>query len=442
MAELGGLSWRDPVEELEGVFQEGFELRAPVNDVDYDDNRKVIISPYTTLFLKVAEAWRAEGAGRALSEARLGMMAHLSIDPLNTPIAGEDHVGVLSKSVTHALLLEAFQGLRAQIAREAGMGAGALAPGLLMELLLEDAAGPDPGLFDGLGPKGPLKLEGMSSYSFSEETLRGELAQALEARLWSTLQEHDLQPLLQNLRCSRSALFPPCREPEIENNTPPEIGTPEPTPGETLRGVVDWSVEVIDPESGVEEVRLEAGSSSLPLEKRAGDRFHFIIDSRQFVGRDSVTLRLEAQNHLGGLSQEEFIYGLENIGTGQLMGHIIKGPGRNLIVRAFALADEQLLAESFSDDRGFFSLEIAEYTGPIHLEASGAPEHPQAEEAPSAYRDEARGRILSWGAEQSMNALLPDFQPREPSSLIISPLSDLAWAAASWEAEHGGLALR
>ena len=443
VAELGGLSWRDPVEEVEGIFQEGFELRAPVNDVDYDDNREVIISPYTTLFLGVAEAWRAEGASRALSEARLGMVAHLSIDPLETPIAGEDHVGVLSDSVKHALLLEAFQGLRAQIAREAGMGTGALAPGILLKLLLEDAAGPDPGLFDGLGPKGPLKIEGMGSYSLSGETLRAELAQALEARLWSTLQQHDLLPLLQNLRCSRSTLFPPCQEPEVEDSTPPEIENPEPIPGTILSGIVNWSLEVSDPESGIASVRLEAAGIFIPLERREGDRFHFIIDSRQFQGRDSVLLHLEAENHLGGLSEEEFSYGLENIGVGILTGYVFKGPGQNLAVQAFALGgvEELPLGEAFSDERGFFSLKIAEYSGALRLEARGAPGHPQAESAPSAYQDEARDRALSWGGEQRMSALLPDFHPDQPLQIIISPLSDLAWAAASWEAEHGGPAL-
>ncbi|MCA9558022.1 MAG: hypothetical protein KC583_05585, partial [Myxococcales bacterium] len=69
------------------------------------------------------------------------------------------------------------------------------------------------------------------------------------------------------------------------------------------------------------------------------------------------------------------------------------------------------------------------WRGPLLVRAQGDPTHP---DGASGYADEARWTTLPWDAEQSLSALVPDFDPEQPSvPVVVTPLTDLAWARAS-----------
>ena len=458
VVDLDGIAWRDAIGDGEGVFGPGDQLRTPIVDFDIDSRRDAHVTPLTTLLMAVADGLRLDNEEFAVVRALDSFVQHLGFDPVSTAV-DRTRTRTLSDEVTHALVLDAFASVAERAAREAGTRPGAaISPPVLLAALLDDASGgTPPGRFDGIGREGPIRLlAGAGQYVLGPATLQSHWADAVLHVLgnvdrWEVIEIATVRPLLTRLRCSGASMFEPCEQTIGPTDlTPPVFDTPEPPDGAEISGIVEIRVIASDPESGVSELTLaplrEDGRPLSPYRDRddRSDVVEVVIDTMSIIGTAQLSLIAQARNGHDVVAALPLQFEVRNLGRGELSGRVVKGPAINVAIAASGLRDdgtELPLAAGHTDADGAFSLQIAEWQGPILVVASDAPDHPAASEAASAYADEARDRPLGWGTDATMAALLPHFLPEDGSTLIVSPLTDLALAHARAISRRGGEAL-
>lgn len=446
VVDLGGVPWVGPFGGS-GVYDTDTALRAPVLAVASTGRRRVTVTPFTTLTMAAVDARRVAGRPRPLASTFEAMAQHLTLSPTDTSIDATSEA--LGAAGLHAALLDGFVGLAAQLGESSGAGAAAFTAPHLLNLLLADAAGAaPPGRFDGLGPAGVVEVPGPTAAPLDGDTLRGALVQALFAlprrapSRWGFLEPRALSPLAAALTCSASDLFPDCVPFEGIDDTPPIIEDPAPPSDAVLNGVARVEVTVRDPESGVRQVDLvplvegDEGQPA-PAEEPVDGRFAFRVDTRQVQGASRLELVVRARNHAGGLAERRLTYAVENLGSGEVTGWVVKGPAAHVAVEAYSLdaRDPRLLARTLTDVDGRFTLDVAEWDAGLLLVA-GAGDHPTER---SSFLDEARGRALRWREQDTLVAAVPSLAEARGAAVVVSPLTDLAWHLAQARAlQRGG----
>jgi hypothetical protein len=404
-------------------------LVAVGGDFPYAEDVDLRVGAFSTWVAAV----RAEpplGATSAMDVGANAAHAHLGFDPVRPG----------SEDETPALLEAAFAALPARLARLAGAPPDALTPGEVLAQVVADAAtvGPDEGIpMDGIGPSGPLSVSlGGRAVPVTGDWLRGHLADAVLDVVGRPPFEHlsprDVRPLLDHLRCGESVLFAPCTGPAPGDRTPPEIVVETPAGDDgavvDVRGAVALRARASDAESGVASLTVAGpGGTALDDTDPAPDVFAGTWDSRTHVG-GTAELVLVATNHDGATARRTLALRPDNLPGGVLRGSVFKGPARGVEVTAHAVEADGTsgvaLGTAVTDGDARFELALDEHRGPVLLRARGRPD------GTSQYLDEAvAGRWLTWDADETLEALLPAFEPGAPGfEVTVSPLTDLAVA--------------
>ncbi len=447
VSDIDGIAFRDPHTGRDGAYAHGTSLRAPIEGLDLLQERPVRLTPLSTLLVAVGEGLRGAGAEFPLRDAHAAFNEWLTLDPVASPI-GEPRSGQ-SEARRHRLLLEGLSALAAHAANDAGLTPGtSLTADRLLSALADDGRGPPPPRFDGRGDAGPLAVRaGPGSFPLTAQTLRARYAEAVRDRLradaWAGLTEGDVADLLGSLRCTATPFFEACAD-DGTDRTPPAIGAPSPAPGSSVAGVITIQIAADDPETGIDAMTLARlpgdGLAPVPLED-LDDRpgvARAAFDTRTLVGRPIARFRAAATNRDGVEASLDFELTLANHPVGQLTGHVIKGPARGVVVEASALrpdGSDVPLGRATTAADGAFSMTVHEWRGPVILRAQGVVDG----DTVSTYRDEARGRALSWDVTQTLTAVLPDFDPAAAiRPVVVTPLTDLAWARARGLAAQRG----
>lgn len=451
-ADLSGLPWRWAGHS--GEHPPGLRLSVRLRTTQRYAHVRTSLTALTTLTDALEESLSAAGSppdalGTAqdapLTAAALpqALQRWLGVDPAHTAL-DDTSADLHEAAARHALLLEAFDQLPAQLARDPREPP---APAALLDALRADALGATPAArFDGLGPQGPLTLPALSA-PFDGQILQAHLAEGVaqlgqRSPRWRASDPHLLAQLAGQLRCSGAALFAPCAlsaehdRPHIEVLSPP-LGAPLP------EGTVTLQLRVHSPLGRIArlDVALIEGGQPRPLSPTATDPQRFLIDTQSLSGQRQLDVQITAVSASGGRSTLRAQWPLRDRTPARLTGAVMKGPGRAVRVRAFDLrAPSAPLAEGYSDARGAFQLELVHYAGPLLLVADGQPQ-PAPSEAPT-HDDELRGE-RPWPAEHTMRALVPHFDTAAPTPWphLLSPWSDLALTFAQTQGEATAPAL-
>ncbi len=435
--DVSGLPWTTAGGE-QGTYPDDVVLRSPVPDVDVPQRRRAHVTALTTLLVAVADA-RAGGAPDPAPLAVVDDFARwLTLVPVSTPFDAAPEGVALGRR--HALLLEAFVELAGGAADQAGVPAhGVISAPELLNALLEDAVGGTPAaFFDGRGADGALSLEaGPGRYDLSEATLRSSYAAAVRRVLatprWSDVPDREVADLLASLAYGSAPMFGACVGGQPTDTTVPVISDVQPAAESPLVGAVEITVRADDPESGIAGLSLSLsgdGSEVLPDLDDQPSVARVRLDTAA-LGGPRLELLARAENRAGLVAERRIGFPLANVPPGVIEGVVVKGPASRLRVTAYGVRSDGstvLVGSGRTGDAGAFEFAVEGWRGPLLVRAQGDPTHP---DGASGYLDEARWSTLPWDAEQSLSALVPEFDPERPSApVIVTPLTDLAWARA------------
>lgn len=439
--EVGGLPWRRG--ERQGTYPEGMVLRAPIDDLrPLETDRPAQVTALTTLVWSAAESRRRAHERAPYAETRGAFASWLTLDPVGTrigPPRGGDR-----DAMRHRLLLDGFAQLAARVSDRVGVPPDTnVTAAELLEALIQDAEGTSPpGLFDGIGTRGPVDIRrGPGTYAVSEQTLREEYAAALHDLLstesWSHLSTAAISDLAESVRCAAVPVHTPCTTTSRGDPTPPVIAEPTPPESDPLSGVALIEVTASDPETGIASLELlridREHLPPVPLvdrDERVGV-VNVAIETTRFADRPTLMLLARATNGDGVLTERRLEWVLDNGDPGLIRGYVVKGPARNLEVEALGLrgdGTEVTLATTETGEDGSFEF-LTAWRGPLVLRARGSATHGSG--SASGFVDEARHENQVWDVDEVLETILPDFDPAAPPPpVMITPLTHLAYARA------------
>jgi hypothetical protein len=125
----------------------------------------------------------------------------------------------------------------------------------------------------------------------------------------------------------------------------------------------------------------------------------------------------------GGSSSSSSSDGAEPTASGAISGTVTKGPVSGATVTAFAItngAKGQLVGTATSDSQGAFMLSVADYSGPVMLQATGG-----------TYVDEATGTSMSIAAPDVLSAVLTTMSAGSViTGIQVTPITSMAQSMA------------
>lgn len=445
--DLDGLAWETRA-GVRGTYAAEDRLVALARAVPSTGAVEVHATPWSTLLVAATTARHIAGEQRPLDPVVGAMTALVGVDLVREAVGEPGPVS--DPAAMHRLLVDAFEVLAVLSGERAGLGGAALSPPALLRALADDAMGTaSPGVFDGAGPEGAVRLGTGGSIELGPGTLREELVAALHTLLeeapWRGTTRESIAHVTEALRCDASPLLGPAA---CDPVSPPAPGFEsfDPPDGAEITGDVEITITLTDTGGPVEEVSLSPWTDRgaglpYPLVETRGRRWVFRVDTRETPGFAALRLHARLVAASGLEAARDLTYQVRNLGSGTIGGHVVKGPARWVGVEAFGLHGDRRtrLTATLTDAHGAFGMQLDEWTAdPVELIAVDASDGARL----SGYRDEARGGIVRWGPPDTLTAVVPAYDAEAPEPVVISPWTDLAWAAAGARALRPGGAAR